>query len=118
MILGVPYRKWPQAVAKCSVRSRSNALFEQRNVELVGSFPELEDQLCAMTGAGYAGDCSPDRADAIVWAFTELMLSQHTGRIFVEEFLIGAVPGAEHLHPRWISKDSRGVRMTNAQRAL
>jgi phage terminase large subunit-like protein len=26
-----------------------------------------------MTGAGYSGDGSPDRADALVWALTELM---------------------------------------------
>ena len=75
-------------------------LFEQREVRLVGSFPELEDQLCAMTGAGYAGDGSPDRADAMVWALTELMLGQHTGRIFSGR----AIPGAEHLHPRWDPK--------------
>ena len=81
------------------------ALFEQRKVRLVGSFPELEDQLCAMTGGGYAGDGSPDRADALVWALTELMLGQHSGRIYVEELFTGrAIPGAEHLHPNWDPK--------------
>ena len=34
----------------------------------------LEDQLCMMSPTGYAGDGSPDRADALVWALTELML--------------------------------------------
>lgn len=34
----------------------------------------LEDQLCLMASSGYAGDGSPDRADALVWALTELML--------------------------------------------
>lgn len=38
----------------------------------VGSFPELEDQMCQMTAAGYEGEGSPDRVDAYVWAFTEL----------------------------------------------
>lgn len=81
------------------------ALFEQRKVKFVGSFPELEDQLCAMTGSGYAGDGSPDRADALVWALTELMLGQHTGRIFVEELFTGRpLRGAEHSHPRWDAK--------------
>ncbi len=51
------------------------ALFEQKRVKLVGSFPELEDQLCAFTPAGYAGDGSPDRADAAVWALSELMVA-------------------------------------------
>jgi phage terminase large subunit-like protein len=51
------------------------ALYEQRRVHHVGSFPKLEDQMCAMTPdfdpakAGY----SPDRLDAMVWAMTELM---------------------------------------------
>lgn len=35
----------------------------------------LEDQLCLMTPAGYQGEGSPDRADAAVWAITELMLA-------------------------------------------
>ena len=50
------------------------ALFEQGRVSMVGAFPELEDQLCAMTGSGYLGEGSPDRADALVWALTDLML--------------------------------------------
>jgi len=48
-------------------------LYEQSRVRHAGAFPELEDQLAAMTGAGYVGDGSPDRADALVWALTELM---------------------------------------------
>jgi phage terminase large subunit-like protein len=51
------------------------ALFEARRARLTGVFPELEDQLCRMTvGGGYDGTGSPDRADAMVWAMTELML--------------------------------------------
>ncbi|HEX2763827.1 MAG TPA: terminase family protein [Allosphingosinicella sp.] len=50
-------------------------LFETGRAKLAGSFPELEDELCAMIrGGGYAGRGSPDRADAMVWALTELML--------------------------------------------
>jgi len=52
------------------------ALFEQRRVKLVGSFPELEDQSCAMTSDGYVGEGSPDRADAMVWALSELMVQK------------------------------------------
>jgi hypothetical protein len=36
-------------------------------------FPELEDQLAAFTYQGYQGPGSPDRADAMVWAMTELL---------------------------------------------
>lgn len=40
----------------------------------VGAFPDLEDQLSSFTTEGYQGAGSPDRADALVWALTELML--------------------------------------------
>jgi phage terminase large subunit-like protein len=47
--------------------------FETGKARLAGRFPELEDQLCAMTYAGYEGQGSPDRADAMVWAMSELI---------------------------------------------
>jgi phage terminase large subunit-like protein len=52
------------------------ALFESGRAKLAGRFPELEDELCGLTIAGgYEGPGrSPDRADALVWALTELML--------------------------------------------
>jgi phage terminase large subunit-like protein len=54
------------------------ALFEAGRAKLAGVFPELEDQLAGMTaGGGYEGPGrSPDRADAMVWAMTELMLGR------------------------------------------
>jgi len=58
-----------------SVRAEPiSALYEQGRVHHVGTFPDLEDQLCNFTASGYIGDNSPDRADALVWAITELML--------------------------------------------
>ncbi|HEX8572992.1 MAG TPA: terminase family protein [Allosphingosinicella sp.] len=51
------------------------ALFESKRAKLAGAFPELEDELCGLVlGGGYEGKGSPDRADAMVWALTELML--------------------------------------------
>ncbi|MGK2910799.1 MAG: DNA-packaging protein [Sphingobium sp.] len=57
------------------------ALYEAGRVAHRGAFPALEDQLCGMLiGGGYAGPGrSPDRADACVWALTELMLGRRTG---------------------------------------
>lgn len=53
------------------------ALYEQGNVKHVGGFPEMEDQMCGFTYEGFVGnDRSPDRADALVWALTELMLNK------------------------------------------
>jgi phage terminase large subunit-like protein len=44
----------------------------------INAFPEMEDQMCGLiAGGGYAGPGrSPDRADALVWALTELMLGK------------------------------------------
>jgi phage terminase large subunit-like protein len=54
------------------------ALFESGRVRLRGRFPELEDELCGLAiGGAYEGPGrSPDRADAMVWALTELMLTR------------------------------------------
>jgi phage terminase large subunit-like protein len=56
-----------------AVRAEPIALrFETGRARLAGRFPEQEDQLCALTWTGYQGPGSPDRADAMVWALTEL----------------------------------------------
>lgn len=54
------------------------ALYEQGRVSHVGSMPELEDQMCQIDASGFIGEGSPDRADALVWALTELMLGDST----------------------------------------
>ena len=48
--------------------------FESERAFFAGSFPRLEDELAGLTaGGGYQGPSkSPDRADAMVWAMTEL----------------------------------------------
>ena len=52
------------------------SLYGEGRVYHIGVFPELEDQLCGFLSSGvYAGPgSSPDRADALVWALTALML--------------------------------------------
>lgn len=47
------------------------ALYEQRRIHHVGVFTQLENQLCSFVPGQAA---SPDRLDALVWAFTDLML--------------------------------------------
>ena len=52
------------------------ALYEQGRVHHVGRFPDLEDQMCTWTpdiGPSY----SPDRADALVHAVTDLILNRN-----------------------------------------
>ena len=50
------------------------ALYAEGRVAHVGRFEALEDQMCAFGADGTVKGRSPDRADALVWALTELML--------------------------------------------
>lgn len=50
------------------------ALYEQGRIHHVGMFAQLEDQMCEWNPADKNAK-SPDRMDALVWAFTELMLA-------------------------------------------
>ncbi|AKM11515.1 DNA-packaging protein [Croceicoccus naphthovorans] len=63
------------------------ALYEAGRVLHVGAFPELEDELAGLSiGGEYNGPGrSPDRADALVWALTELMLgAQGRPRVWMQ----------------------------------
>jgi len=51
--------------------------YEQGRVKHQKRFPELEDELCRL-GLSCAGRESPDRADALVWAVTDLLLKART----------------------------------------
>ncbi|MGN6271226.1 MAG: DNA-packaging protein [Sphingomonas sp.] len=53
-------------------------LYEAGRVSHVGAFAALEDEMCGLiAGGGYEGPGrSPDRADALVWALSELMLGR------------------------------------------
>ena len=52
----------------------ASLLFEAGRAFFAGRFPELEDELAGLqAGGGYEGPTrSPDRADAMVWAMSEL----------------------------------------------
>ena len=47
-------------------------LMESGKVRLAGYFRELEEELCAFTTHGYNGEDSPNRADAMIWAISDL----------------------------------------------
>jgi phage terminase large subunit-like protein len=49
------------------------ALYEQGRVSHVGTFAELEDEMCNVIGEGGK---SPDRLDALVWALHDVMLKR------------------------------------------
>lgn len=55
------------------------ALSEQHRIKFVGAnLNALADELTQFTSMGYVGQDSPNRADAFIWAATELMLGDST----------------------------------------
>jgi hypothetical protein len=70
-------------------------------VSHVGIFAKLEDQLCGFTTAGYMGDRSPDRADALVWALSELFpaLSRPEKKVALPPLQLETM---EHGHQGWM----------------
>ncbi|MEU0157944.1 hypothetical protein ABZ154_03625 [Streptomyces sp. NPDC006261] len=67
----VNYRTVHASRGKLTRAEPVSALSEQHALHIVGSLPELEEQLVTWV----PGDASPDRLDAWVWAITELMLA-------------------------------------------
>lgn len=47
-------------------------LYEEGKIRHAGEFLALEDELAAFSTAGYTGSGSPNRADALIWALSEL----------------------------------------------
>jgi phage terminase large subunit-like protein len=84
----IPFKSMRASRGKMARAEPISTLYEQRKVHHVGHFPKLEDQLMALTtdfsraSAGY----SPDRADALVWAFTEVMLGDVDGQGIYEYY--------------------------------
>lgn len=74
--LNLPVKTVRASRGKSARAEPVSALYAARRVHHVGAFPELEDEMCGLLlGGGYVGPgSSPDRADALVWALTELML--------------------------------------------
>lgn len=68
----VPFKEVRASRGKIARAEPISALYEEGKVHHAGTLPDLEDQMCAMTSKGFIGEGSPDRADALVWAITEL----------------------------------------------
>lgn len=67
----VSYTKVSASRGKIRRAEPIEALYEQRRVHHVGTFPKLEDQMTTYTGDPQ--DDSPDRMDALVWLCTYLI---------------------------------------------
>jgi phage terminase large subunit-like protein len=74
--LGLPVRLVHAREGKAARAAPVAALFEAGRAKLAGHFPALEEEMAGLTyGGGYQGSSrSPDRADAMVYAMTELMI--------------------------------------------
>ena len=79
--VSLPVRLVRAAKGKTARAEPVALLYEAGKARHVGAFPALEDELCGlMLGGGYEGPGrSPDRADALVWAMSELMLAKRAG---------------------------------------
>jgi phage terminase large subunit-like protein len=88
----VSYREVTASRGKIARAEPVSALYEQSKVRHVGSFVDLEDQLAAMTSEGYVGDGSPDRADALVWALSELMCGAYQQSVPIVPPFVATAP--------------------------
>ncbi len=69
----LPFKKVTATRGKYVRAEPVAALYERGVVHHVGTFPRLEEQMCSFVPGRF--DSSPDRMDALVWAFTELLNS-------------------------------------------
>jgi phage terminase large subunit-like protein len=74
--VALPVKQVRASRGKAARAEPVSALYAAGRVRHAGHFPQLEDEMCGLVlGGGYVGPGqSPDRADALVWALTELML--------------------------------------------
>jgi phage terminase large subunit-like protein len=74
----VPVKKVYASRGKYARAEPVSTLYAEGRAAHVGTFVELESQMCDFAADGLAHGKSPDRLDALVWAITELMLVSHT----------------------------------------
>jgi len=68
----IPFKEVRASKGKWTRAEPIAALYEQGRVSHVGTFAALEDEMVNFGPNGMAGEASPDRVDALVWALTEL----------------------------------------------
>jgi predicted phage terminase large subunit-like protein len=67
-----PFRQVHASRGKAVRAEPFSALYEQGKIRHAGRFPALESELTAFTTHGYVGGDSPNRADALIWALSDL----------------------------------------------
>lgn len=87
----VPVREVTAARGKAVRAEPVSVLYAKGLVHHIDHFKELEDQLVQFSNAGFQGDRSPDRADALVWAISDLAVTQVPGLGLIEWYAQQAV---------------------------
>lgn len=90
----VNYRKVTATRGKVVRAEPISALYDDGRVRHVGYFHDLEDEMSGFTTNGYTGEKSPNRADALVWALTELfpsIMSANKPQIITNDLVIPSV---------------------------
>ena len=95
----IPYKKVHASRGKAVRAEPIAALYENGKVRHVGQFVELEDELSAFSTAGYLGEESPNRADALIWILTSLFAGLVKEEREVEE----------EVEPRYIDEGAGGL---------
>ena len=67
-----PFRPVTASRGKVVRAEPISVLCETGKIRFAGYFRELEDELCGFTTHGYMGENSPNRADAMIWGFSDL----------------------------------------------
>ena len=71
---GVPVKLVWASRGKAKRAEPISMLYEQGRIHHIGNFPELEDQMCEYDADEPDESWSPDRMDAMVWGFHELLV--------------------------------------------
>lgn len=90
----VNFRKVTATRGKVVRAEPISALYDNGQVRHVGFLRDLEDELSGFTTNGYVGERSPNRADALVWAITELfpgIVAPTKSQIITSDLLVPSV---------------------------
>lgn len=88
----IPFKSVHASRGKAIRAEPVSAMYEQGRIHHVGTFPELEDQLCEWQ----PGDKSPDRLDGMVWSVWELF---NLGEDTLSQEVISHYPGDYSISP-------------------
>ncbi len=80
----VPFKEVHASRGKAVRAEPVSALYAAGRVYHRVPFPEMEEQMCNFATNGYQGQKSPDRADAMVWGVSELLVQDMPGMGLLE----------------------------------